>query len=85
MSETPLAEKLTFLQSHRQQDEVTVLAQAVRQGIDALYREALVESYLLGQTSRERVLREIGPEALAAIEYQRDALRQDVAWGINGG
>lgn len=84
MEKTPFVEKLSFLQARREQDESTLLAMAVREGIQVLYREALVEAYLLGQASRERLLKEIGPEELEAIEYQRDALQRDVNWGIYG-
>lgn len=84
MSETLLADKLVFLQSHRHEDEATLLAQAVREGIQVLYREALVEAYLLGRIPRERLLEEVGPEQLEEIEYQRDALQRDVIWGIHG-
>jgi len=42
----------------------------------------LIEAYLLGRVSRETVLKELGPEQLEEIEYQRDALQRDVAWGM---
>jgi hypothetical protein len=84
MNRTLLAEKLAFLQSQRAEDEATLLAQAVQEGIQVLYREALVEAYLLGKIPRERLLEEIGPEELEEIEYQRDALQRDVNWGIHG-
>jgi hypothetical protein len=54
----------------------------VREGIHTLYREVLIEAYLLGQVPRETVLKELGPEQLEEIEYQRDALQRDVAWGL---
>jgi hypothetical protein len=79
-----LAEKLAFLQEHRQQDETTLLAQALREGVQILYREALIEAYLLGQIDREKILDEIGPEELETIEYQRDAIQRDVQWGMQG-
>jgi hypothetical protein len=84
MQETQLAEKLAFLLAHHQLDEVTLLAQAVRQGIQLLYREALIEAYLLGQLCREKVAQEIGSEALDDIDYQRDTLQRDVHWGMHG-
>ncbi|MFQ5340854.1 MAG: hypothetical protein ACE5F6_04825 [Anaerolineae bacterium] len=84
MEKTPFVEKLSFVQARRQQDESALLALAVREGIQVLYREALIEGYLLGQVAREKVLREIGPEELEAVEYQRDALQRDVNWGISG-
>lgn len=83
MAETQLAEKLTFLQRHRRRDEAVVLAEAVQVGIDALYRDALTEAYLLGEVSRDQLLGEVGVEALALIEQQRVALQKDVAWGLN--
>jgi hypothetical protein len=49
-----------------------------------LYQEALIEAYLLGKVTREKALRDLGPERLADIEYQRDALRRDVEWGLRG-
>lgn len=79
--ETSFVQQLDFVVTRRRQDEATVLAQAVRQGVQALYRETLIQAYLLGQVSREMALRELGPEQLEEVEYQRDALKRDVAWG----
>lgn len=81
MNET-LAQQLSFVIARRQQDEATVLAQAVREGIKCLYRESVIEAYLLGQITREQALKELGAEELEAIEYQRDTLRRDVEWGL---
>ena len=64
MADTPLIDQLAFLQARSQQDEATVLAQALREGIQVLYRQALTEAYLLGQLSREKILGELGPEIL---------------------
>lgn len=82
MNETGLTEQLAFVVAQRQEDEATILAQAVREGIQALYREALVEGYLLGHVPRETILKEVGPEQLEEIEYQRDALQRDIEWGL---
>jgi len=79
-----LAEHLEFLVSRRGQDEATVLAQALRKGIDALYEEALVEEFLLGRVAREAVLQALGPERLDEIEYQRNVLQREVGWGLKG-
>lgn len=84
MKDAKLTEHLEFLVSRRGQDEATVLAQALRKGIDALYEDTLVEEFLFGRVSRETVLRELGAERLNEIEYQRDTLRRDVGWGLKG-
>lgn len=82
MNETGLGEQLAFVVAQRKQDEATILAQAVREGIQVLYREVLIEAYLLGQIPRETMLNELGLEQLEEIEYQRDALQRDVMWGL---
>jgi hypothetical protein len=79
-----LVAHLDFLVSERGQDEAALLALALRTGIETLYQETLVEAYLLGRVTREKLLAEIGPDHLAEIESQRDALRHDVAWGLKG-
>lgn len=80
--ETQLAEQLAFVVAQRQQDEATILAQAIREGIQRLYRETLIEAYLLERIPRETILKELGPEQLEELEYQRDVLQCDVEWGL---
>jgi hypothetical protein len=82
MNEATLAQELAFVVAQRQQDETTVLARAVREGVRVLYHETLVEAYLASRISRQDALKQLGPEMLEEIEYQRDALQRDVAWGL---
>jgi hypothetical protein len=79
------AEELAFVVERSRQDEASVLAQAVREGIHSLYREALIKAYLADELPRDEALRILGSDTLEEIEYQRDAFRRDVAWGISGG
>ena len=39
----------------------------------------------MGRISRQEVLKQLGPETLEEIEYQRDVLKRDVAWGCEIG
>ncbi len=82
MSEMNLSQQLTFVASQRRQAEAAILAEAMQAGMRAIYRDALIEAYLLGRVPREKALRELGPEQLEEVEYQRDALRRDVVWGL---
>lgn len=77
-----VTKELAFVATLRQKDEATVLAEAVREGVRALYHEALLEAYLLGRVPRETVLQEFGPERVDEIEYRRDTMKKDVAWGL---
>ncbi|MBI4674825.1 MAG: hypothetical protein HY741_24535 [Chloroflexi bacterium] len=85
MIEHPMTHQLEFVVAESKQDEASVLAQAVRRGLELLYKEAFIEAYLMGRVSREKILNELGAEELADIEFQRDAFRRDVAWGLADG
>jgi hypothetical protein len=85
VTHTSLTEQLTFIAAQRRQDEAAVLAEAVRAGLQALYRETLIEGYLAGAVQREVILRELGTEEYEAIEEQRRALETDVRWGLTRG
>ncbi len=78
----PFTQQLAFVAAQRQQNEESILAQALREGVQTLYRETLIEAYLLNSIPREQVLKELGPEEMEEIEYQRDTLARDVAWGL---
>lgn len=84
MHNKKLSAHLDFLISRKGEDEVTVLAQALRKGVETLYQEALTEAFLMGEVPREAALQELGPDRLTEIEYQRDALKRDVEWGLKG-
>lgn len=84
MQDKTLAAHLDFLVTQKGEDEATVLAQALRKGVETLYQEALTEAFLMGEIPRETALRELGPDRLIEIEYQRDALQRDIEWGLKG-
>jgi len=56
MNEPILSRELAFVAAQRGLDETTVLAQAVREGIRALYHDTIIEAYLSGRISREHAL-----------------------------
>jgi hypothetical protein len=80
---TQLSREVDFVVKHRGLDEETVLAQAIREGVHKLYRDTIIEGYLSENISREDAVKELGLETIEEIEYQRDALAQDVAWGLS--
>ena len=84
MNRQTITEKLAFIAAERQQEETVLLAQAVHAGIQALYHEAVTEAFLAGRISREDALADLGPERLAEIEYQRDAIQRDFDWALQG-
>jgi hypothetical protein len=78
-----LSREMEFVVKYRGLDETTILAQAIREGVHQLYRETIIEGYLSGNISREDAVKELGPETIADVEYQREAFARDVAWGMS--
>lgn len=83
MKNIALGEQLTFIITQRGINESAILAQAVSKGMRLLYQEAMTEAYLLGTISRTQALKTLGTDTLEEIEYQRDALKRDVEWGLS--
>ncbi|MCK5524841.1 MAG: hypothetical protein KAI83_17075 [Thiomargarita sp.] len=78
-----LGEQLNFLITQHGINEAAILAQAVSKGVHLLYQEAITEAYLLGTISRKQALKTLGTDILEEIDYQRDALKHDVEWGLS--
>ena len=76
--------EMNYLKKVTGQDEPTILAQAVKKGIDELYKEQIVSLYLKGRVSRKKVVEIIGAEAAKDIDYQKKAIEADIKWGIVG-
>ena len=82
MREAAFARQLDFVVGQAGEDESVVLSKALQTGIGVLYQEALIEAYLLGKVERETALAELGPDKLEEVDYERDSVARDVAWGL---
>ena len=74
--------ELAFLNEHTGQDEVTLLARALRLGLELLYRQAVEQAFIDGTLPREEAIAVLGRERVEEIEYAKQALAQDVARGL---
>lgn len=77
-----LSEKLAYIAAEESEDQEALLIRAVATGVDALYRDARISAYLAGRCTREEAERDLGPELVAEVEQRRQALADDVAWGM---
>lgn len=75
--------ELAFLTEHTGQDEATLLARALRLGLDVLYRQAMEQAFIDGAVAREEAIAVLGRERVEEIEYAKQALVQDVARGLD--
>lgn len=82
MKEASVSRELAFIANRPGIDETNILAKAVREGIRVIYQEAVTEDYLAGKISRDYALKELGLEKLMEIEFQREAIKKDIEWGL---
>jgi hypothetical protein len=78
----PLNEQLDEVVKLNHADPSEVLTQALRAGMNHVYLEAVLEAYLGGRISREDAIRRIGPDSVARADEERQAVREDVRWGL---
>jgi len=74
--------KLEFLVRATGRPEADIVAQAIDQGLDDLYRHEIADGYLNGTIDRQKALAELGRGAVEELDYARQAIQQDVEWGL---
>ncbi len=77
-----VVDELRFLAERMGQDEETLLARALRLGIEVMYQQVVEQAFIEGTISREEAAAVLGEERLAEIEYAKQALAEDVARGV---
>jgi hypothetical protein len=82
MKELAFTNELDFLVSQYGLDESTIIAKAVRKGMQLMYHDALIEAYLSGTISHDQAMKELGSDTLEEVIYQREVIKRDVQWGL---
>ena len=85
MFETTTFDELEFIVKETGEDEITVLAQAFQEGLKHLYRQKVVDAFIKGKLARAEAVKILGLETVEDLEYQKDAIRKDIQWGVRGG
>ena len=80
-----IREKLDYLVQATGRSESQIVAEAVEEGLDELYRKQVADAYLAGKLDRKRAIAQLGEEAVEDLDYARRAVEKDVAWGIKRG
>ena len=76
--------KLETLSNELKEDVTTIIANAVKIGIEIIRQETILERYLKKRISREGAIKLVGLEAVKLAERQRRAVLDDVKWGLYG-
>ncbi len=65
-----------------QQSQTELIAQAFQLGIHQLWEKLMLDEYLLGQISREKVIHSVGLKRVELAELQQEAMKEDLEWGL---
>jgi hypothetical protein len=76
--------ELETLAKERKEDVATIIANAVKIGIEKIRQETILERYLKKVITREEAIKLVGVEVVKLAERQREAILEDVEWGLHG-
>ena len=82
MATDAVSDHVRELAEHHDIDESAVIQRAVETGVETLYRNMLVRRYLADEITREEATDQLGVEVVEKVESARDAVEQDVKWGL---
>lgn len=77
-----VSERVHELAEHHDLDESVVIQQAVEAGVETLYRDMVVSRYLADEIAREEAVEQLGADIVNEVETARDAVEDDVRWGL---
>jgi hypothetical protein len=76
--------ELALLAKERGEEVETIIAHAVKLGIEKIKQEIILERYLKEEISREDAVKAVGLELVKLAERQRMVLSEDIEWGLHG-
>jgi len=76
--------ELETLAKERKEDVTSIIANAVKIGIEKIRQETILERYLKKLITREEAIKSVGMELVKLAERQREAVLEDVGWGLHG-
>jgi len=77
-----LQQELAYLLRETGRDEAPLLAEALQEGIHALFCKYARDADIGGKLSRRKALRLLGPSEVGEIEAAWRAVEADVKWGM---
>ena len=79
-----MKKELEFLTRALRRNEVTVLAEALEQGVHGMFVHHVRDRYMRGKLSRREAVKLVGVQALESADRAWRAVEADVKWGLTG-
>lgn len=79
---TDISNRVREIARHREDDESSVIEQALERGLDDLWEEVVIARYLDGNLGREEAVDEVGREAVERADAASKAVDEDIEWAF---
>lgn len=83
MATDSVSDRVRELAQYLGVDEAEVIQQAVETGVETLFRDMVIGRYLDGDITREEAIDELGVDVVEDVESAREAIEEDVEWGLH--
>ena len=83
MTTDAVSDHVRELAKYHDIDESAVIQRAVETGVETLYRNMIVRKYLSDEITREEAVDQLGIDVVEEVESARDAVEEDVEWGLH--
>lgn len=83
MAGETVSERVRELARHRGVEESEVLLRALEAGVETLYRDLVISRYLDGSITRSEAVDELGADVVDEVAAAREAIEEDVEWGLH--
>lgn len=83
VSNVNLVSEIGDIAKARNESEAKVIAEAIKIGIDKLWKESIIDKYLNGKISKRKATNLVGEALILMAEKQKKAVIDDLRWGLS--
>ena len=83
LTKVKLTNEIEDVANFRNISESTVISNAIKIGVDKLWKESVIDKYLTNEISRDEAVKLVGLSFVILAEEQKKAIIEDINWGLN--
>ena len=83
LTKVKLTNEIEDVANFRNISESIVISNAIKIGVDKLWKESVIDKYLTNEISRDEAVKLVGLSLVVLAEEQKKAIIEDINWGLN--
>jgi hypothetical protein len=80
--ELAITKEIQEIKKYRKSEESQILAEALRLGVNQLWKKAILDEYAEGKISKRKAVRLLGPELVERLDEEKRFILKDIQWGL---